>query len=115
MAAEAALAQLNDPARNAQVPTLVPKDALVGANALVGRNANLARAAPEHPAAPLPIGRPRLNRPSRSEGPRWGSVAATRIWRRQLSTAPSRAPPRLRKRRPGPAQEDYLRGWRLGT
>jgi MFS family permease len=45
MAAEAALAQLNDPARNALVPTLVARDDLVGANALIGLNANLARLA----------------------------------------------------------------------
>jgi MFS family permease len=45
MAAEATLAQLNDPARNALVPTLVPKDDLVGANALIGLNGNLARLA----------------------------------------------------------------------
>ena len=45
MAAEAALAQLNDPARNALVPTLVAGDDLVGANALIGLNANLARLA----------------------------------------------------------------------
>ena len=45
MAVEAALAQLNDPARNALVPTLVPKDDLVGANALIGLNTNVARLA----------------------------------------------------------------------
>jgi MFS family permease len=45
MAAEAALAQLNDPARNALVPALVARDDLVGANALIGLNANLARLA----------------------------------------------------------------------
>jgi MFS family permease len=45
MAAEAILAQLNDPARNALVPTLVPKADLVGANALIGLNGNLARLA----------------------------------------------------------------------
>ena len=45
MAAEATLAQLNDPARNALVPTLVPGHDLVGANALIGLNANLARLA----------------------------------------------------------------------
>jgi MFS family permease len=45
MAAEATLAQLNDPARNALVPTLVPGDDLVGANALIGLNGNLARLA----------------------------------------------------------------------
>ena len=45
MAAEAALAQLNDPARNALVPTLVARGDLVGANALIGLNANLARLA----------------------------------------------------------------------
>jgi MFS family permease len=49
IAVEATLAQLNDPARNALVPTLVPGDDLVGANALIGLNANLAR----WPAAPL--------------------------------------------------------------
>jgi MFS family permease len=43
MAVEAALAQLNDPARNALVPTLVGPDDLVGANALIGLNNNLAR------------------------------------------------------------------------
>jgi Na+/melibiose symporter-like transporter len=43
MAAEAALAQLNDPARNALIPSLVAKADLVGANALIGLNGNLAR------------------------------------------------------------------------
>jgi MFS family permease len=43
MAVEAALAQLNDPARNALVPSLVAKADLVGANALIGLNSNLAR------------------------------------------------------------------------
>jgi Na+/melibiose symporter-like transporter len=45
MAAEAILTQLNDPARNALVPTLVPRADLVGANALIGLNGNLARLA----------------------------------------------------------------------
>ncbi|HEX3202021.1 MAG TPA: MFS transporter, partial [Actinomycetes bacterium] len=45
IAVEATLAQLNDPARNALVPTLVPKDDLVGANALIGLNTNVARLA----------------------------------------------------------------------
>jgi hypothetical protein len=40
-----ALAQLNDPARNALVPHLVAADDLVGANALIGLNSNLARLA----------------------------------------------------------------------
>jgi MFS family permease len=43
MAGEAALAQLNDPARNALVPALVGPGDLVGANALIGLNGNLAR------------------------------------------------------------------------
>jgi MFS family permease len=43
MAVEAILAQLNDPARNALVPSLVTKADLVGANALIGLNGNLAR------------------------------------------------------------------------
>jgi MFS family permease len=43
MAVEAALAQLNDPARNALVPSLVAGADLVGANALIGLNSNLAR------------------------------------------------------------------------
>jgi len=43
MAVEAALAQLNDPARNALVPSLVARADLVGANALIGLNSNLAR------------------------------------------------------------------------
>jgi MFS family permease len=43
MAVEAALAQLNDPARNALVPTLLGGDDLVGANALINLNSNLAR------------------------------------------------------------------------
>ena len=43
MAVEAVLAQLNDPARNALVPSLVARDDLVGANALIGLNGNLAR------------------------------------------------------------------------
>jgi MFS family permease len=43
MAVEASLAQLNDPARNALVPSLVGGQDLVGANALIGLNSNLAR------------------------------------------------------------------------
>jgi MFS family permease len=43
MAVEAALGQLNDPARNALVPSLVSHDDLVGANALIGLTSNLAR------------------------------------------------------------------------
>jgi MFS family permease len=43
MAVEAALAQLNDPARNALVPILVARHDLVGANALIALNGNLAR------------------------------------------------------------------------
>jgi MFS family permease len=43
MAVEAALAQLNDPARTALVPTLVAGHDLVGANALIALNGNLAR------------------------------------------------------------------------
>jgi predicted MFS family arabinose efflux permease len=43
MAVEAALGQLNDPARNALVPALVPADDRVAANALVNVNGNLAR------------------------------------------------------------------------
>jgi MFS family permease len=45
MAVEASLAQLNDPARNALVPSLVEAGDLVGANALIGLNSNLARLA----------------------------------------------------------------------
>jgi MFS family permease len=43
MAVEAVLAQLNDPARNALVPSLVGHDDLVPANALIALNGNLAR------------------------------------------------------------------------
>jgi MFS family permease len=43
MAVEASLGQLNDPVRNALVPSLVPRDDLVAANALIGLNSNLAR------------------------------------------------------------------------
>ena len=43
MAVEAALGQLNDPARNALVPALVGGADLVGANGLIGLNGNLAR------------------------------------------------------------------------
>ena len=43
MAVEAALGQLNDPARNALVPSLVPGGDLVGANALIALTSNLAR------------------------------------------------------------------------
>lgn len=42
-AAEAALAQLFDPAKNALLPRLVDRDQLVSANALVGLNVNLGR------------------------------------------------------------------------
>jgi Na+/melibiose symporter-like transporter len=45
MAVEAALGQLNEPARNALVPALVAPGDLVGANALIGLNGNLARLA----------------------------------------------------------------------
>jgi hypothetical protein len=45
MAVEAALGQLNEPARNALVPVLVGPGDLVGANALIGLNGNLARLA----------------------------------------------------------------------
>ena len=45
MAVEAILSQLDDPARNALVPALVPGADLVGANALIGLNGNLARLA----------------------------------------------------------------------
>ena len=45
MAVEASLAQLNDPARSALVPSLVAADELVVANALIGLNSNLARLA----------------------------------------------------------------------
>src|SRR5215218_6074852 len=45
IAVEAALAQLNDPARNALVPSVVAGDDLVGANALIGLNTNVARLA----------------------------------------------------------------------
>jgi predicted MFS family arabinose efflux permease len=43
IAAEAALAQLFDPAKNALLPSLVDRDQLVSANALVGLNLNLGR------------------------------------------------------------------------
>ena len=43
MAVESVLAQLNDPARNALLPTLVGEGELVGANGLIGLNGNLAR------------------------------------------------------------------------
>jgi MFS family permease len=118
IAVEATLAQLNDPARNALVPTLVPGDDLVGANALIGLNANLARLAGSPlggilvEVAGLPglvigdaasfllgaalIGlvrpgtaeRARSNPPSRSEGPRRGSVADGDAEGFRLSTAP---------------------------
>jgi MFS family permease len=45
IAVEAALGQLNDPARNALVPSLVSGDDLVSANALIGLTSNLARLA----------------------------------------------------------------------
>src|SRR4029453_4902191 len=45
MAVGGSLAPLNDPARNALVPSLVVEDDLVGANALIGLNSNLARLA----------------------------------------------------------------------
>jgi MFS family permease len=43
IAVESVLAQLNDPARNALLPSLVEDRELVGANALIGLNGNLAR------------------------------------------------------------------------
>jgi MFS family permease len=118
IAVEATLAQLNDPARNALVPTLVPNDDLVGANALIGLNANVARLAGSPlggilvEAAGLPglvigdaasfllgaalIGlvrpgtadRAGSNPPSWSEGPRRGSVADGEAEGFRLSTAP---------------------------
>jgi MFS family permease len=118
IAVEATLAQLNDPARNALVPTLVPRDDLVGANALIGLNANVARLAGSPlggilvEVAGLPglvigdaasfllgaalIGlvrpgtakRARSNPSSWSEGPRRGSVADGDAEGFRLSTAP---------------------------
>jgi MFS family permease len=71
MAAEAALAQLNDPARNALVPTLVARDDLVGANALIGLNANLARLAGSPRAASWS---------SWPASPGWSSATPSRSW-----------------------------------
>jgi MFS family permease len=45
IAVEGALAQLNDPARNALLPSLVGERELVGANGLLGLTGNLARLA----------------------------------------------------------------------
>src|SRR4029453_10347852 len=121
MAAEATLAQLNDPARNALVPTLVPSHDLVGANALIGLNANLARLA----GSPLggilvdlsglpglvigdavsfllgagliglvrtaTLDQGRSSPPARREGPRRGSVADGEAGGSRVSTAPVQA------------------------
>ena len=112
MAVEASLGQLNDPARNALVPSLVPRDDLVAANALIGLNSNLARLVGSPlggilvelaglpglvigdaisfllGAALLALVRPRASAPSQVEGPRRGSVPAEADGRGELSTAP---------------------------
>jgi Na+/melibiose symporter-like transporter len=118
-AVEAALGQLNDPARNALVPALVGTDDLVGANALVGLNANLARLAGSPLGGVLvelgglpglvvgdavsflvgagllalvrPGSSPSGNPPPPSQGPRRGSLPGAPVWRRRLSTAPGAA------------------------
>ena len=111
MAVEASLGQLNDPARNALVPSLVPRDDLVEANALIGLNSNLARLVGSPlggilvelaglpglvigdaisfllGAALLALVRPRASAPSQVEGPRRGSVPAEADGRGELSTA----------------------------
>src|SRR5215218_7611670 len=111
MAVEASLGQLNDPARNALVPSLVSRDDLVAANALIGLNSNLARLVGSPlggilvelaglpglvigdaisfllGAALLALVRPRASAPSQVEGPRRGSVPAEADGRDELSTA----------------------------
>jgi MFS family permease len=119
MAVEAALGQLNEPARNALVPILVGPGDLVGANALIGLNGNLARLVGSPlggllvEVAGLPglvigdsasfllgaalfamVGRrpsPRWSRPWWLQGPRRGSVADGEARRPRLSTTPLRA------------------------
>jgi Na+/melibiose symporter-like transporter len=99
-AVEAALAQLNDPARNALVPSLVAREDLIGANGLIGLNANLARLAGSPlggilvevaglpglvigdaasfllGAALIALVRPRSSTPTPAPGPAPGAVAA---------------------------------------
>jgi MFS family permease len=113
MAAEAILSQLDDPARNALVPALVPGADLVGANALIGLNGNLARLAGSPlggilvelagltglvvgdvvsfllGAGLLVLIRPPSNAPSRCQGPRRGSRTAAPIGRGELPTPPA--------------------------
>ena len=113
MAVEASLGQLNDPVRNALVPSLVPRDDLVAANALVGLNSNLARLVGSPlggvlvelaglpglvigdaisfllGAALLALVRPRASAPSRFEVPRRGSLPAEADDRGEMSTAPA--------------------------
>ena len=112
MAVEASLGQLNDPVRNALVPSLVPRDDLVAANALIGLNSNLARLVGSPlggvlvelaglpglvigdaisfllGAALLALVRPRASTPSPFEGPRRGSLPGEADERGELSTAP---------------------------
>ena len=113
LAVVASLGQLNDPVRNALVPSLVPRDDLVAANALVGLNSNLARLVGSPlggvlvelaglpglvigdaisfllRAALLALVRPRASAPSRSEVPRRGSLPAEADDRGEMSTAPA--------------------------
>jgi len=113
MAVEASLGQLNDPVRNALVPSLVPRDDLVAANALIGLNSNLARLVGSPlggvlvelaglpglvigdaisfllGAALLALVRPRASAPSRFEVPRRGSLPAEADDRGEMSTAPA--------------------------
>ena len=112
MAVEASLGQLNDPARNALVPSLVSRDDLVAANALIGLNSNLARLVGSPlggvlvelaglpglvigdaisflvGAALLALVRPGASAPSQLEDPRRGSLPAEADGRGELSTAP---------------------------
>jgi Na+/melibiose symporter-like transporter len=112
MAVEASLGQLNDPARNALVPSLVSRNDLVAANALIGLNSNLARLVGSPlggvlvelaglpglvigdaisfllGAALLALVRPRASTPSPFEGPRRGSLPGEADERGELSTAP---------------------------
>ena len=132
MAVEASLGQLNDPVRNALVPSLVPRDDLVAANALIGLNSNLARLVGSPlggvlvelaglpglvigdaisfllGAALLALVRPRASAPSRFEVPRRGSLPAAADDHGEMSTAPAH---RVRAGVGGWAAGDGRRPW----
>ena len=116
MAVEAALAQLNDPARNALVPALVSRHDLVGANASSPSTATW----PAWSAAPSAASWWRWRAsPAWSSATRRRSCWAPRSWR-WFARAPSRPHPRSRwgallDRRPRSNRPWRCRGPRRGS